>query len=86
MGYRVFVLKVSELEETFYYVCSRAGRDLGNGFTKNVHEEVREREPTPQLDRFPDRGFHRTASAKKVRKIGSRLQRLCSTEVGGGRY
>jgi len=75
VGYRVFVLKVSELEETFYYVCSRAGRDLGNGIPKNLHEQVEGSKLTPQLDRCPDRVFRRRASAKKtVRKICNKLR------------
>ena len=75
MGYRVFVLKVSECEETFYYVCSRVGNDLGDGIPKNLHEEVEGRELTPQLDRCPDRVFRRRGSAKKaVRKICNKLR------------
>jgi hypothetical protein len=75
VGYRVFVLKVSKLEETFYYVCSRAGNNLGDGIPKNLHEEVEGRGLTPQLDRCPDRVFRRRGSAKKaVRKICNKLR------------
>ena len=75
MGYRVFVLKVSECEETFYYVCSRRGNNLGDGIPDNLHEEVEGCELAPQLDLFPDRVFSRRTSAKKaVRKICNKLR------------
>ncbi|MDC0318662.1 hypothetical protein OAL50_03265 [Akkermansiaceae bacterium] len=75
MGYRVFVLKVSECEETFYYVCSRRGNNLGDGIPDNLHEKVEGCELSPQLDLFPDRLFSRRTSAKKaVRKICNKLR------------
>lgn len=75
MGYRVFVLEVSEYEETVYYVCARKGNDLGDGIPNNLHEEVEGRELSPQLELCPDRVFSRRASAKNaVRTICNKLR------------
>ena len=75
MGYRVFVLEVSECGETFYYVCNRRGNDLGDGIPSNLHEEVESCELSPQIGLCPDRVFSRRASAKKaVRKICNKLR------------